>query len=155
MKSKTEQDSADYPPAVAAEKELRRDLRRGSFKGDYILPPSEKPNPFLPLTQRKFSDILIAERAKTMTTITDYAPGEVSRLGEAIYQERLKAGLELGNVGRVLVIEVATGNYEFQEPRNRYEASDRLRERNPNAVLYALRIGYPAVTKRGAWPAKR
>jgi hypothetical protein len=88
-------------------------------------------------------------------TVADYAPGEVVRLGEQIYHEQLQAELEPGNIGRVLVIDITTGNYEFQDNKNTPAAGERLRERNPDAVLYALRIGYPAVSKRGSWPIKR
>jgi hypothetical protein len=47
------------------------------------------------------------------------------------------------------VIDIETVNYAFQEREDRFRASRILRERNPNAVLYATRMGYPAVTKMG------
>ena len=90
-----------------------------------------------------------------MSVVTDYAPGEVSRRGDAIYREQLQTELEPGNKGRVLLIDINTGNYVFRDEKNPFMASNHLRERNPDAVLYALRIGYPAVTKRGSWPTTR
>ena len=92
---------------------------------------------------------------KTRMTAAEYMPNEVWRRGEAIYRERLQSELEPGNIGRVLVIDITTGNYEFQDNKNTPASGERLRAHNPDAILYALRIGYPAVTKRGSWPVKR
>jgi len=83
-----------------------------------------------------------------MAAIAQRAPGEVSRLGEEVYQREIQPKVEPGNKGRVIVIDVETGDYAF-ETADPIEASRLLRERNPNAILYAKRIGFPAVTKMG------
>jgi len=80
-----------------------------------------------------------------------YSPEEVARRGEEIY-ERLRPMLEKENHGKVLVIDIVTGAYEMDSDHRR--AVERAKARHPDALLYGLRIGYPALSKRGgAWPA--
>lgn len=78
-----------------------------------------------------------------------YLPGEVSEIGEKIYRDQIKAQMTEGDIGRILVIDVTTGNYDFQDKKNSVAVGERLRERNPKAVLYALRVGFPTAYKRG------
>lgn len=51
------------------------------------------------------------------------------------------------NIGQMIVMDVASGDYEIGELG--IEASYRLQERHPNATLYALRIGYKTVESFG------
>ncbi len=61
--------------------------------------------------------------------------------------------MEEGNTGRLLMIDVTTGNWVLGE--DRIEMARRLRERNPQAQKFGMRIGYPAAEKIGAWPLSR
>jgi hypothetical protein len=80
-----------------------------------------------------------------------YAPGEISRRGEELYEREIREKVEAGNKGRVLVIDIETGAYEI-EGEDPLAASHHLLARNPDATLYALRIGYRACTKMsGSW----
>ena len=71
---------------------------------------------------------------------------ELSELGkqaEALYQ-RFRPQLETEeNIGKIVVFDVDSGDYELDTTG--LESSKRLRERHPLANLYALRIGYKAV----------
>ena len=77
-----------------------------------------------------------------MTTRIQLPPEEVARRGEEIYQQKLRAQVEKQHIGDFLILDVLTGDYEID--RDDLTASDRLRAKNPNAVAYGLRIGYPA-----------
>ncbi len=69
---------------------------------------------------------------------------EIDRLGESIYQTRLRATLETGeNIGRLVSIDVETGDYEIGD--DLLVSGKNLRERHPDALLYGVRIGYNAV----------
>jgi hypothetical protein len=82
-----------------------------------------------------------------MATQTELTADEIGDRGETIYEERLRAQLEPGNVGRFLSIDIDSGEYEMGD--NRLENVHRLRGRLPNAVVYTLKIGYPAVAVIG------
>ena len=72
-------------------------------------------------------------------SIEDYQPGEISSLGEAIYQKKIKHLVEPYENGKFIVIDVESGSYEIDEQD--VVASSRLRERRPNAVTYGVIIG--------------
>jgi hypothetical protein len=66
-----------------------------------------------------------------------------SELGDKAYAlyERLRPEIETpDNIGKFIVMEVESGDYEIDEQG--IESSHRLQARHPGAVLYALRIGY-------------
>ena len=68
---------------------------------------------------------------------------EIARRGEALYERTLHDKVEHGNLGKVLVIDIDTGEYEIDE--DHLTAVRRVRVKNPEGTLYALRIGYPAL----------
>ena len=68
---------------------------------------------------------------------------EVSELGEKIYRERIKSRLAPSEKGKIVFIDVVSGDYEIDADFR--TASDRLRARRPDAVRYAVRVGYKAV----------
>lgn len=74
---------------------------------------------------------------------------EISRWGEELYANRLRAQVETNeNIGKIIAFDINTGEYEIDAFS--LSAADRLRARFPDAVVYALRIGYDAVyTLRG------
>ena len=69
--------------------------------------------------------------------------------GKLLYEERLRHQLETGNTGKILVINVDTGDYEMD--RNRLAASDRAAERFSGAPLYAMWIGALALGQIGLY----
>jgi hypothetical protein len=76
-------------------------------------------------------------------------PEEVARLGEAIYERDIRPKVEPGNVGRFLVMDVVTGEYEIAD--DDMTASHRIFDRHPDGVLYGIRIGYPAAFRIGGF----
>ena len=82
-----------------------------------------------------------------MTASKDDAEVDAAATGRAIY-EKLRARLEAEEWGRVVVIDVKSGDYEIAE--DHLAAALRLRERQPGAYTWAERVGYPTVTRLGA-----
>lgn len=77
-----------------------------------------------------------------------YSNEEIVRRGEELYALRLRDRLETAErVGKVVVIDIETGEYEIDdEPM---PASHRLRARRPGAATYAIRIGCDSVWEFG------
>ncbi len=68
-----------------------------------------------------------------------------SELGWNIYNAKIKHLVEPQEKGKFLVIDVMTGDYAIN--RDLIAAEDELEERQPDGVIYTIRIGYPAVFK--------
>lgn len=77
----------------------------------------------------------------------NYTTEEVAARGEAIYAEQLRGLVEAGNNGKFLVLDIETGDYEIDA--DDLQATLRMLSRRPAAVLYGLRIGYPAAYRLG------
>jgi hypothetical protein len=73
-------------------------------------------------------------------TSRKYETDEVVDLGKAIYQEKIKHLVEPAENGKFVVIDVESGDYELDEQI--IPALDRLRDRHPNAITYAGRVGF-------------
>ena len=69
-------------------------------------------------------------------------------IGRAIYRERIRPTLGPEHKGKVVVIDVKSGDYEIADKD--LVATRRLKERRPNAYTWAERVGYPAMYKMGA-----
>lgn len=79
----------------------------------------------------------------------ELTPDEVVERGKAIYEQSIRAQVEAGNIGRLLMIDVLTGNWVLGE--DRIKMARHLREQNPDAANYALRVGYPTAERIGSW----
>lgn len=76
-----------------------------------------------------------------------YSKEEHARMGEDVYERRLRAQLEAGNDGKIVAIDVDTGEYEVAEKV--LAASQRLLARLPDAQVWCVRIGHRAVHRFG------
>jgi len=75
------------------------------------------------------------------------ALNELDQRAQAIY-DQIRSQIEnRANIGKIIVIDVDSGDYEIDD--RGIEASRRLRNRHPHGNLYALRIGYTAVEVLG------
>lgn len=73
---------------------------------------------------------------------------EIDQRGQELYERQIRPLVEIPeNIGRQIVIDVETGDYEIDE--NGFLPSRRLLTRHPGAPLYGLRIGYNAVYTLG------
>ena len=77
----------------------------------------------------------------------NYTPQEVASRGEAMYEQQLRGRVEVAHKGKFLVMDIETGAYEIDE--DDLAATKRLLARQPDAVLYGLRIGYPTAYRLG------
>lgn len=74
-------------------------------------------------------------------TQTQMSDEEVTRRGEELYQQHIRAEVETDkNIGKMVIIDVETGDYEVDAMG--IESSRRLYAKRPDAELYGLRIGY-------------
>ena len=64
-------------------------------------------------------------------------------VGRAIYNEKILPKLGPERKGKVVVIDVNSGDYEIADKD--LTATLRLRERRPDAYTWAERVGFPAV----------
>jgi hypothetical protein len=70
------------------------------------------------------------------------SPEEIARRGEAIYDRDIRPKVEPDRVGEFVIVDVLTGEYEVA--RDDLTASHRMLDRNPDAVMYGIRIGSAA-----------
>ena len=67
---------------------------------------------------------------------------DIAAVGRAMYEE-IRGELEATQKGKVVVIDVKSGDYEIGD--NDLETTLRMFERRPNALTWGERIGYPAM----------
>ena len=68
--------------------------------------------------------------------------------GQAIYEQMILNREEKMERGKVVVIDVDSGDYEIDS--DDADATVRLMARRPGAVTYAVRVGHPAAYRMGA-----
>ena len=78
---------------------------------------------------------------------------EVVNRGEIIYNQRIRTKVEAENLGKYIVIDIDTGDYEIGEEY--LDITRRIRETRADANLCILRIGYPAAARLGGGRMKR
>ena len=69
-----------------------------------------------------------------------YAHGEIASMGEAIYQDRIRPLVDPSKKGKFVVVDVRSGDYEIDDED--IVATLRLRERRPDAMTFAVKVGY-------------
>lgn len=78
-----------------------------------------------------------AEVQTILTIDTD----ELARRAQEFYDRELRKAVETAeNIGKILVLDVASGDYEIDEMG--IETARRLQAKHPGAPLFAFRIGY-------------
>ncbi len=80
--------------------------------------------------------------------LDDHAIADIIRLGQRIYDERLKPILEPTHIGKFITINVLTGDYEMDEED--VAASDRAAERFGDAPTFTARVGYRTAHRLGS-----
>jgi hypothetical protein len=79
-----------------------------------------------------------------------YSKEEHARRGAEIYDRQVRPQVEAGNQGRIVAIDVDSGDFELAEEG--LAAASRLLARRPDAQVWCVRIGYPAVHRFGPRP---
>ena len=70
-------------------------------------------------------------------------PGLAAEIGKAIYDDKIKDTLGPEHKGKVVVIDIKSGDYEIGD--DDMEATERLLERRTDADTWAKRVGCPAL----------
>lgn len=76
-----------------------------------------------------------------------YTIDEVADRGIELYETKIRPLVEEGNLGRLLAIDVESGDYAVADQR--FDAVKPLRDKNPDAQIWLLRIGHVAVESFG------
>ena len=76
-----------------------------------------------------------------------YTVEEVGRRGQTLYDAEIRPEVEAEHHGKFLVVDVTSGEYEVDN--SDLAASNRAMTKNPNAVLYGVRIGYTQAYRFG------
>lgn len=69
-----------------------------------------------------------------------------SRKARKIYNERIRSVVEPEHIGKHLLLELESGDYEVDS--SSIAALQRLRARHPDVIFFGMRVGY---TTAGAW----
>ncbi|WP_017324074.1 hypothetical protein [Synechococcus sp. PCC 7336] len=77
-----------------------------------------------------------------------YSKEEFARRGDEIYETQVRSQVEAGNHGRIVAIDIETGDFEVAD--DILPATNRLFERLPNAQPWIVRIGHRAVHRVGS-----
>ena len=72
---------------------------------------------------------------------------DISKIGKAIYKDKILDTLLPEDKGKIVVIDVTTGNYLIGDDDT--ELSLKLEEMNPQSLTWAERVGYRAVYSFG------
>lgn len=76
-----------------------------------------------------------------------YSKEEFARRGKEIYEDRVRSQVEKGNYGRIVAIDIETGDFEVAD--DSLTAAKQLLKRLPDAQIFGIRIGHPAVHRFG------
>jgi hypothetical protein len=76
-----------------------------------------------------------------------YSKEEFARRGDEIYETQVRSQVEEGNHGRIVAIDIETGDFEVN--KSEITACDRLEARHPDAQIWIVRIGSRHVRRFG------
>ena len=88
-----------------------------------------------------------------MTTPTRRTAEDARRLGEAIYERDIRSQVEETHHGKVVAIDVNSGDYAVDDTA--VAAAERLLERRPDADAWAVRVGYRTLRSFGGGSLRR
>ena len=76
-----------------------------------------------------------------------FTTDEIVRLGEELYEKKVRAEVEPHNKGRFLALDIETGEYVIDSQD--ITAIQRAKAKRPDAPLYIVRVGYRSAYKLG------
>jgi hypothetical protein len=86
------------------------------------------------------------------TRMRRYSMEELDRRGSELYEQKIRPLVQPGNHGRIVAIDIESGEYYVADEV--LEACQPLIDRNPDAQLWAARIGHIAVDRFGFYPTE-
>jgi len=82
-----------------------------------------------------------------------YSKEELARRGQELYETGIRQQVEAGNEGRIVAIDIETGDFEVGETL--IAATDPLFERHADPQPWTIRIGHRAVYHFGSRSLKQ
>jgi len=79
--------------------------------------------------------------------IPRYSKEEFAQRGDQIYQNEIRQKVEVGNHGKIVAIDLETGDFEVD--KREITACDRLETRQPDAQIWVVRIGSRHIRRFG------
>jgi hypothetical protein len=76
-----------------------------------------------------------------------YSKEEFAQRGDKIYETQVRHQVEAGNHGKIVAIDLETGDFEVDS--SEITACDRLEAHHPNAQIWIVRIGSRYVRRFG------
>ena len=76
-----------------------------------------------------------------------YSKEEFARRSDELYETQIRAQVEEGNHGKIVAIDLETGDFEVDA--SEISACDRLEARHPDAQIWMVRIGSRYVRRFG------
>lgn len=76
-----------------------------------------------------------------------YNKEEFAQRGNEVYEQHVRSQVEEGNQGKIVAIDIETGQFEVAEDTP--VAAERLLSRCPDAQIWFVRIGHRAVHRFG------
>lgn len=76
-----------------------------------------------------------------------YSKEEFAQRGDALYESEVRQQVEEGNHGKIVAIDIETGDFEVDQ--SEIAACDRLETRHPDAQIWIVRIGSRHVRRFG------
>lgn len=77
-----------------------------------------------------------------------YGKDELARMGDEIYENKVRPLVEEGNKGKIVAIDVESSDYKVD--KDTLKASQYLIDKNPDAQIWCVRIGHRAVFRIGS-----
>lgn len=71
----------------------------------------------------------------------------IAARGTKIYEDTIRARVERDHHGDFVIVDIDSGDYEVDQED--VVASQRILNRRPSAILFGLRVGFPAAYKLG------
>lgn len=76
-----------------------------------------------------------------------YSKEEFAQRGDALYESQIRSQIEEGNSGKIVAIDLETGDFEMDA--SEIAACDRLEARHPEAQIWIVRIGSRHIRRFG------
>ena len=95
---------------------------------------------------------IVAQQAVQEAAPPKYSKEEVSARGNKIYAEKIKVAVEPQDIGKFVVIDIESGDYEVDWKA--LVASRRLRERRPDSVRFLVKAGRGPAYRIGWRPVR-
>lgn len=84
-----------------------------------------------------------------MNAKAELSPEECARLGDELYEKKIRALVEKGNEGKIVAIDIDSGDFAVADKT--LDATDQVFARRPNAQIWIIRIGQGWVHSFGGW----